>query len=73
MRGTATSMWRGAVSTTSCTSVDTQGQLGIASLELGIMECSSLQGIVIMTNRPITVQLGGMEMDGGSKVATTAT
>ena len=74
-RGTATSMWRGAVSTTSCTSVGTQGRLGTALLEdTVLMECSSLQGTVIMTNGHFTVQyLKAVELDGGTRIVNTAT
>ena len=49
------------MSTTSCTSVGTQGRLGTASLVVGITEWTSPQGIVIMT--------GGQGISGYSGTA----
>ena len=70
-RGTATSMWRGAVSTTSCMSAGTQGRLGTVSII--IIKWSSPQGIETMTTTVLAAPTFMMEVDGGSRVALDPT
>ena len=62
------------MSTTSCMSVGTRGQPGTALLQEGTMESSSPLRIRTMINgRLVTVPRIGMQMDGGSTVASHAT
>ena len=61
------------MSTTSCTSVGTQGQPGTVLLLQGILECNSPQVIGTMMAHLVTVQNNMMEVDGGSINATIVT
>ena len=64
------------MSTTSCTSVGTRGQLGIVFLhhthQTISVVCNSPQGIVTMTGGQVETVRHNMKVDGGSTVATTA-
>ena len=61
------------MSTTSYTSVVTQGQLGTALLQEGTMESSSPHGIMTMTYDHMTTVQHTLGVDGGLMIASVAT